>query len=161
MTTKKRIAIFASVSTPQQATVDKDSLPSQIRDGTAWAAGIDGDVIGTYQVPGHSRKFIFYQEAEAEMDAYKQLRQDVESARLDILWCRSRDRLGRCLPAYANLRDLLGGQDLCALLWRSAQVRAAQYSCQVHCAVPRCHTHRVFRGGRPKAEPVSADGDDG
>jgi hypothetical protein len=41
MTPKKRIAIFASVSTPQQASVEKDSLPSQIRDGMAWAAGID------------------------------------------------------------------------------------------------------------------------
>jgi DNA invertase Pin-like site-specific DNA recombinase len=104
--TRKRIAIFASVSTPQQAAVEKDSLPSQIRDGTAWADGI-GDVVATYKVPGHSRKFIFYQDAEAAMEAYRQLRQDAEAKRFDILWCRSRDRLGRTAALISQVEAIV------------------------------------------------------
>jgi hypothetical protein len=55
-----RIAIFASVSSPQQATVDKDSLPSHLRDGRLWADSVAGDMVVTFEVPGHSRKYIFF-----------------------------------------------------------------------------------------------------
>ena len=61
-----RAAVFASVSTPQQASSEKDSLPSQLRDGQAWAESVGGQVVATCRVPGHSRKYIFYQEAEGE-----------------------------------------------------------------------------------------------
>jgi len=68
--TPLRVAIFASVSSPPQATVDKDSLPAQIRDGRAFAAGLGARVAATYQVPGHTREYIFYTDAEADLDAH-------------------------------------------------------------------------------------------
>ena len=91
----RRIAIFASVSSPQQAAIDKDSLPSQERDGRAWAESVGGDVVAVYRVPGHSRKYIFFPDAEKAMGAYRQLREDAEAQKFDVLWCRARDRLGR------------------------------------------------------------------
>lgn len=91
----RRIAIFASVSSPQQASIEKDSLPAQVRDGRAWAASVGGEVVAVYRVPGHSRKFIFYADAAREMLAYRQLRADAESGAFDVVWCRARDRLGR------------------------------------------------------------------
>ena len=74
-----RAAVFASVSTPQQASSEKDSLPSQLRDGQAWAEAVSGQVVATYRVPGHSRKYIFYQDAEREVPACRQLREDCET----------------------------------------------------------------------------------
>lgn len=53
-----RVAIWAAVSDPGQATIDKDSLPSQVRDGRAWAESV-GQVVAVYEVPGHSRHYVF------------------------------------------------------------------------------------------------------
>ena len=100
-------SLFASVSTPQQATTDKDSLPSQIRDGHAWAESNDGQVITTYRVPGHSRKYIFFQDAERDIPAYRQLREDCERQAFDVLWCRARDRLGRTDALIAQVEAVV------------------------------------------------------
>lgn len=102
-----RIAIFASVSSPQQATIDKDSLPSQLRDGRLWADSVAGDVVATFEVPGHSRKVIFFQDAEREIPAYAQLRQACEESAFDVLWCRARDRLGRTDALIAQVEALV------------------------------------------------------
>jgi DNA invertase Pin-like site-specific DNA recombinase len=102
-----RVAIFASVSSPQQAKVEKDSLPSQVRDGRLWAETVGGEVVSVYRVPGHSRKFIFYQDAGREMLAYRQLREDCEARRWDVLWCRARDRLGRTDALIAQVEALV------------------------------------------------------
>lgn len=101
------MAIFASVSTPQQATTDKDSLPSQVRDGQAWAEGVGGQVVAIYRVPGHSRKYIFFQNAEREIPAYRELRSDCEVRAFDVLWCRARDRLGRTDALIAQVEALV------------------------------------------------------
>jgi DNA invertase Pin-like site-specific DNA recombinase len=92
---KQRIAIWAAVSTPEQATVDKDSLPGQDRDGRAWAEKNDYDVVATYEVPGHSRQYIHFHEAAEDIPAYAQLEQDCTDKAFDVLWCRERSRLGR------------------------------------------------------------------
>jgi DNA invertase Pin-like site-specific DNA recombinase len=91
---KPRIAIWAAVSTPEQATVDKDSLPGQVRDGREWANGV-GDIVAIYEVPGHTRQYIHFHEAAENMDAYAQLERDAASRAFDVLWCRERSRLGR------------------------------------------------------------------
>lgn len=90
-----RVAVWAAVSSKPQAAEDKDSLPRQVRDARAWAADRGGDVVRVYEVSGHSRDYIFYQDAAAEMDAYRQLRADCEERAFDVLWCRERSRLGR------------------------------------------------------------------
>ena len=102
-----RLAIFASVSTPAQAAVEKDSLPSQLRDGQAFAASIGATVVATYQVPGHSRKYIFYTDAETDIPAYHQLRADCDAHIFDVLWCRARDRLGRTDALIAQVEALV------------------------------------------------------
>jgi DNA invertase Pin-like site-specific DNA recombinase len=107
----KRIAIFAGVSTPQQASIEKDSLPSQIRDGKLWADSIGGDVVAVYEVPGHTRKYIFYHDAEADMEAYRRLREDAEDGRFDVLWCRSRDRLGRTTTLIHQIEAIVANAD--------------------------------------------------
>ena len=102
----RRVAIFASVSSKAQATVDKDSLPTQEADGRAWAESVGGDVVAVYRVPGHSRRYIFYTDAEREMVACRQLRQDAEAKRFDVLWCRARDRLGRTDALISQVKAL-------------------------------------------------------
>ena len=91
---KPRIAIWAAVSTPEQATVDKDSLPSQIRDGKKWAEQ-HGEVVTVSKIPGHSRKYIHFRDAAHDMPEYARLEQDCQRRAFDVLWCRERSRLGR------------------------------------------------------------------
>ena len=107
MTTPTRLAIFASVSTPAQAAVEKDSLPSQLRDGHTFAASIGATVVATYQVPGHTRKYIFYTDAETDIPAYAQLRADCAAHTFDVLWCRARDRLGRTDALIAQIEAIV------------------------------------------------------
>jgi len=102
-----RLAIFTSVSTPAQAAVEKDSLPSQLRDGHTFAASIGATVVATYQVPGHTRKYIFYTDAETDIPAYAQLRADCAAHTFDVLWCRARDRLGRTDALIAQIEAIV------------------------------------------------------
>lgn len=87
-----RIGVWAAVSSKPQA--EKVSLGDQERQGREFAASIGGDVVTVYQT-AHTRDIIFYHDAEAQMDSYRQLREDVEAGRLDLLWCLDEDRLGR------------------------------------------------------------------
>jgi hypothetical protein len=131
-----RIALFASVSTPQQARDDKDSLPSQLRDGQAWAEAVSGQVVATYRMPGHSRKYIFYQDIEKAVPAYRELREDCEAGAFDVLWCRARDRQdrsprrssGRVPPRLTAGRPRsLGGGWACAIC-PAKRIRSAAVS---------------------------------
>lgn len=58
-------------------------------------------VVAVYRVPGHSRDILFWQEAEAKIAAYRELREDIENGRLDVLFALDPDRLGRD-PALAQ-----------------------------------------------------------
>jgi DNA invertase Pin-like site-specific DNA recombinase len=102
-TPRRRIALWCAVSTPEQANVEKDSLPTQEADGREWAGGLSADVVRVYSVPGHSRKYRVYYDAEADMEAYRQLRLDCEVQAFDVLWCRNRNRLGRTLALIAQV----------------------------------------------------------
>ena len=90
-----RVGVWCAVSSQQQATEDKVSLEDQENAGRRFAESVGGEVVAVYTVPGHSRDLIFYQEAEQHMDAYRQLRQDVQAGQLDVLFCLDVDRLGR------------------------------------------------------------------
>lgn len=89
-----RIGIWCAVSSRQQVT-DKISLDDQAHRGRQFSEAVGGQVVATYTVPGHTRDLIFYTDAEAEMDAYLHLHQDIDAARLDVLWALDVDRLGR------------------------------------------------------------------
>lgn len=109
-----RVAIWAAVSTPEQAQIDKDSLPAQERDGRAWADLKGAEVVRVYSVPGHSRKYLFFEDAAAAMEAYRELRADVEAGTFDVLWTRHRDRLGRTMGLIATVDGLVrsGGAEV-------------------------------------------------
>ena len=106
-TNHRRVAIWCAVSSPQQARIDKDSLPSQERDGRAWADANGYVVVATYKVPGHTRKYIFYADAAEGMDAYRRLREDANDGKFDVLWCRARDRLGRTDALIAQVEAIV------------------------------------------------------
>ena len=106
-TNHRRVAIWCAVSSPQQARIDKDSLPSQERDGRAWADANGYVVAATYKVPGHTRKYIFYADAAEGMDAYRRLREDANDGKFDVLWCRARDRLGRTDALIAQVEAIV------------------------------------------------------
>jgi DNA invertase Pin-like site-specific DNA recombinase len=96
-----RVGVWCAVSSKMQAADDKISLAAQEAAGHEFAESIGGMVTGTYRVPGHTRDVIFWQDAEATMDAYRTLRDDVESGKLDVLHAMDADRLGRD-PALSN-----------------------------------------------------------
>lgn len=95
------MGIWSAVSSKAQAADDRVSLGEQQASGQAFAEAIGADVVARYTVPGHSRDIVFWTDAEAEMDAYRHLREDVAAGRFDVLWALDPDRLGRD-PALAQ-----------------------------------------------------------
>jgi phage gp37-like protein/DNA invertase Pin-like site-specific DNA recombinase len=90
-----RVAIWAAVSSKHQAEPDKESLAELERLGREFATSIGGEVVRVYRVPGHTRDIVLWSEAEAEMDAYRDLRRDIAADTFDVLYGIDVDRLGR------------------------------------------------------------------
>lgn len=91
-----RAAIYARVSTPQQATEDKDSLPSQVRDLKAVAEG-NGWEIRVFEEPGVSGELV------DGRPALMRLLAEVEAGRVDVVMVRALDRLSRDYVANARV----------------------------------------------------------
>ena len=108
----RRVAIWCAVSSPQQARIDKDSLPSQERDGRAWADQNGYVVAAVYKVPGHTRQYVLYTDAAEAMPIYKRLIEDAKDGKFSALWCRARDRLGRTDALIATVEGLLAQHDV-------------------------------------------------
>jgi DNA invertase Pin-like site-specific DNA recombinase len=89
------IGVWCAVSSRAQAGEDKISLEDQERQGREFAAALGGQVTRVYRVPGHTRDLVLWSEAEAQMEAYRELRRDVAEGILDVLWALDVDRLGR------------------------------------------------------------------
>lgn len=102
-----RVALWCAVSTPEQAQVEKDSLRAQERDGYAWTEQLGGEVVAVLTVPGHSRRYLEYVDAERDIPAYRDLREFCTDRAFDVLWCRNRDRLGRSLALIATVDGLV------------------------------------------------------
>jgi len=109
-----RVGIWAAVSTKPQAGPDMASLPDQERLGREFAAAVGGQVVATYLVPGHTRRYIFLQDACQEMDAYSRLVDDVAAGRINCLWVFDENRLGRTLALIAQVAAVVeqGGAEL-------------------------------------------------
>ena len=90
-----RVALWCAVSSRPQASDDKTSLDDQRQAGEQFAAAIGGSVVLTYTVPGHSRDYVLWQDAEAAMPAYRDLRADCDRHAFDVLHAVDADRLGR------------------------------------------------------------------
>jgi site-specific DNA recombinase len=95
----KRVGVWCAVSSKPQ--VEKASLSEQEREGRKYAERVGGRVVKVYRIPGHSRDIWSWEKAERLMPAYRELRQDCEEGRIDVLWCYDPDRLGRD-PALAQ-----------------------------------------------------------
>jgi len=90
-----RVALWCAVSSRPQAADDKTSLDDQRQAGEQFAAAIGGSVVVTYTVPGHSRDYVLWQDAEQAIPAYRDLRADCDRHAFDVLHATDADRLGR------------------------------------------------------------------
>jgi len=90
-----RVALWRAVSSRPQAAGDKTSLDDQRQAGEQFAAAIGGSVVVTYTVPGHSRDYLLWQDAEQAIPAYRDLRADCDRHAFDVLHAIDTDRLGR------------------------------------------------------------------
>ena len=102
----RRVGVWCAVSSKPQAADDKSSLQDQEDAGRRFAESV-GEVVAVYRVPGHSRTMWRWEDAEAQMPAYRQLREDVEAGRLDVLWCLESSRLGRDAALVQQVVSLL------------------------------------------------------
>ncbi|MCP4544643.1 MAG: recombinase family protein [Chloroflexi bacterium] len=122
-----RIAIWCAVSSKAQATDDKISLQAQEQAGREFADAVGGCVARVYVVPGHTRDIIFWADAEAAMDAYRQLREDCQSHAFDVLHAIDIDRLGRD-PALSNQVVSLAEKNGAEIYLASAPHTIGQFS---------------------------------
>ena len=95
MTAPYRVGVWCAVSSKPQAQDDKESLPAQRHAGQQFAQDHNGQVVAIYEVPGHTRDYWSWFEAETEVPAYRQVREDLQAGRLDVIHCMDVDRLGR------------------------------------------------------------------
>lgn len=85
------------MSSQAQASDDKDSIPNQVASGRdlinrneSWQ-----EVHEPLIVPGHSRSYLFLHDIAEDIPQYEQLMEFARSQSIDLLICRSLDRLGR------------------------------------------------------------------
>lgn len=107
-----RAVILPSVSTPEQATDEKQSLDTQERELRAIAAARGWDVAYVLRIPGFSRDFISWEECEREMlkanppiYAMRELRELTEKRAYDILMVRDPDRFGRTQTLVSQVAE--------------------------------------------------------
>ena len=101
---QQRWIVIAAVSSEAQAEDDKDSIPSQLRDGRAYVASVGGVVIDELVIPGFSRDYYTWAEfAEAALVSKQKLDGPSRMQRywasrprsFDGVWIRETSRIGR------------------------------------------------------------------
>lgn len=97
MTKTLRAAVWAAVSSREQAKDDKISIPDQLRLGREKASALGATVALELLVPGESRELLDFPTACDEIAAYEELRQAVIGKRIDLLIFYNRGRLGRTI----------------------------------------------------------------
>jgi len=109
-----RCVIWAAVSSPGQASEEKDSIPSQIEAARELIQRSDGwhEVQEPLVIPGHSRSYIFLADAAADMPVYTDLMQLARQGEIDLLVCRGRDRLGRTDALIAQIEEYLASYNV-------------------------------------------------
>lgn len=97
---KKRVIIWCAVSSDEQAQADKNSLPTQLKQGRERALKEDWQIIDELIVDGHSRHYIdihdlAFDARQKGIRAVDKLISHLKTCDFDVLWCWSSDRLGR------------------------------------------------------------------
>ncbi|MGB3903472.1 MAG: recombinase family protein [Anaerolineae bacterium] len=103
-----RCLIWAAVSSKPQAADEKDSIPSQL--AAAREAIQRNEWEETHEpliVPGHSRNYLFLADAAADIPQYAELMELTRSGSIDLLVCRSYDRLGRTDALVSQVQGYL------------------------------------------------------
>ncbi|MEP7287053.1 MAG: recombinase family protein [Chloroflexota bacterium] len=99
-----RAVIWCAVSSPEQATSDKESLPSQRQAGQDWCEKQGWATVEVLEVAGQSRNYIDIHDAAEDIQAYQRLITLWKSQprSFDVLIARTMDRLARhnALLAY-------------------------------------------------------------
>lgn len=127
----KRAVVWAGVSSKPQAQDDKDSLATQLTEGLALCERNGWQPVARLVVPGITRSHIDLQDAIAAVDeaiasdrsglfarqladlgadgenAYRRLAELIAARQVDVLICRSRDRLGRTDSLIAGIEERL------------------------------------------------------
>lgn len=78
-----RVGLWCAVSSKPQA--ERVSLDDQEQAGRRFTERVGGEVVAVYVVPGHTRDFVFWHEAEDTMPAYRQIREDLAHRREALL----------------------------------------------------------------------------
>jgi hypothetical protein len=84
---------WAAVSSEPQA--DRESLHDQHPLNHALTEALDWEIAKDITEPGESRSYYRLSDARANIEAYPQLEELVESGAIDCLICKDRSRLGR------------------------------------------------------------------
>jgi site-specific DNA recombinase len=90
-----RALIVAAVSSSQQATEDKASLPEQVAGGEAMCEARGWNVVGRIVIPGHSRNYMWLHEICGDCPEYAEMVRVIESGAVDVVVVRDFDRLWR------------------------------------------------------------------
>ena len=101
-----RACIVAAVSTPDQATDDKTSIPSQRKACGEVCQGRGWKVVAEVLIPGHSRDYNWLDEIIGDCPEYGQLVRLIRSGQVDVVVCRDYDRLWRTDALRAQLTIL-------------------------------------------------------
>lgn len=97
-----RCAIWAAVSSEEQAKSDKDSIPDQERATRAKVDALGGEVVADLRVE-ESRELLDFTTACTTIDAYSQLRRLVDIKAINLLVFLNRGRLGRTAAVIESL----------------------------------------------------------
>lgn len=90
-----RCASWEAVSSKQQAKADKVSLERQRETNLQAIHSIGGKHIASLIVPGQSRSIVLFEDACRKIDAYRQLKELIDTRAIDLLVCYTHSRLGR------------------------------------------------------------------
>jgi len=90
-----RCASWEAVSSRAQAKADKVSLERQRETNLQVIQSIGGKHVASLVVPGQSRSIVLFEDACKKIDAYRQLRELIDTRSIDLLVCYTHSRLGR------------------------------------------------------------------
>lgn len=104
----RRVYALAAVSTPPQATPERESIPSQKRDFEVAAKQHGWHITEILEVPGFGRDYIQFTACRDDMlkqgiDAFYRLEQLWSKKEIDLLIVRDGDRFARSQPVYATV----------------------------------------------------------
>jgi site-specific DNA recombinase len=104
-----RAIIWAAVSSKSQAEEFKESIPSQIAEARQFIEAQDWhEVADPLIIPGESRsKHIFLEDIAQELPQYATLMSKARNGEIDVVICRSRDRLARSDSVLSTLESYL------------------------------------------------------